>query len=82
MSVLNKIARAFALFCVLIVAVAAGLFLASCRAIESSSPKKGPATAPSVPPATRPGTQPVTTWPTVDVDETQKGQPIPRNLME
>ena len=79
MAIIKKAGKFLSVIFVLMVALTAGLFLSACRRVQEAG---GPTTAPKPPTTTKPAatTQPTTR--AIDVEETLKGQPIPRNLME
>jgi hypothetical protein len=85
MAAVKEIGRWFVVLVVVVLGVAAGMFLAIARAVApeaASRPASGPAASK---PATGPATTRASTKPgatTVDVKETETGQPIPRNLLE
>lgn len=79
MAAIRRIGRLFSVIVVVLVGIVAGVFLSACRRAKVDRPSKQPATRPAD--AAKPKKAP-TTRKVVDVDETQKGQPVPRNLME
>ena len=98
MKAVRKLTSLLSLFAVLFLATIAGLFLAACRHVRPQAPgsatgsaapsgSAGTTTGSSAATAASTGSLPPPGRPsssakTVDVDETEQGQPIPRNLLE
>ena len=84
MALLRRIGRFLSLAAVLIVAIVAGLFLSGCRREHIGGPARKPPAEPTAEPDQRKkeDTRKADKPRRVDVDETEKGQPVPRNMLE
>ena len=92
----KRVGRLLSVFVVVLISLVAGLFLTACRKAqpEKSTPEPAPKPAAAADTgkekeegkgkeeAKQKGKLPDLKKPTVDVEETEKGQPIPRNLLE
>jgi hypothetical protein len=96
MRIMKKVGRVGAVSCVVLLSIVAGVFLAACRHLPwwrrapgppckppeaAAKPPEG-AKTPEAKPAEKPAEKPAPKKSRVDVDETERGQPIPRNLAE
>lgn len=86
MAVIKKAGKFLSIIFVVMVAVTAGLFLSACRRVQKSGEPttrpKPPTTTQGDSAAAKPAATTQPTIRTIDVEETLKGQPIPRNLLE
>ena len=86
MVLVRKLVRLVSLLGVLIVAILAGLFLSACRRVADVKPPEGETGRPAedgTPEDRDEGrAKERPDRPAVDVDETEEGQPVPRNLLE
>ena len=78
MAIIRKVGRWLSVLAVLVVAMASALFLSCCRQVGFPAG----ADRQQIDKGKGPTTQKSTTRSTVDVRETEKGQPVPRNLLE
>jgi len=83
---IKKVGKLLSVAAVVLVSIAAGLFLTACRKAQVDKPAQKPAAEPAKtsekpdPPKSPKKEDPKKQ--TVDVDETEKGSPVPRNLLE
>jgi len=82
MAMIKKLAKWLSVLGVLLVATIAGLFLEGCRKAPLPRPEAPREQPPAKEPQKKEEPEKAGAQKKVDVEETEQGQPVPRNLLE